>query len=42
VQAHFYGSGHAFFNDSRPEAYAADDARSAFSRTTSFLREALA
>lgn len=42
VNAHFYESGHAFFSDSRPEAYAEGDAKLAWTRTLSFLREALA
>lgn len=42
VQAHFYDSGHAFFNDARPEAYHEADAKLAWTRTLAFLRDALA
>ena len=38
VDAHFYEAGHAFFNDSRPEAYAESDATLAWDRTLAFLR----
>ena len=38
VEAHFYDAGHAFFNDSRPEAYLADPAKLAWDRTLAFLR----
>jgi len=33
------GVDHAFFNDHRPEVYAADEANRAFAETTAFLRE---
>lgn len=42
VEAHFYAAGHAFFNDARPEAYAAEPARLAWERTLAFLRTHLA
>ena len=38
VEAHFYEAGHAFFNDSRPEAYSPNDAQLAWERTLEFLR----
>jgi carboxymethylenebutenolidase len=38
VDAHFYPAGHAFFNDARPEAYSAEQARVAWERTLAFLR----
>ncbi len=42
VQIHIYpGVDHAFFNDSRPEVYRADDARLAWERTLQFLGEHL-
>lgn len=41
VDAHFYDAGHAFFNDSRPEAYDADSANQAHARTLQFLSSAL-
>ena len=37
VQAHFYDAGHAFFNDSREEAYEPDAANQAWQRTIAFL-----
>lgn len=37
VEAHFYDAGHAFFNDTRPEAYNAPSAASAWQRTLAFL-----
>ena len=37
VQAHFYEAGHAFFNDSREEAYDAEAANQAWQRTLGFL-----
>jgi carboxymethylenebutenolidase len=40
-EAHFYPSGHAFFNDTRPDAYHEPSARIAWDRTISFLRENL-
>jgi carboxymethylenebutenolidase len=42
IDAHFYEAGHAFFNDSRPEAYAPEPAKQAWERTLGFLREHLA
>jgi len=42
VEAHFYGAGHAFFNDTRPEAYDAADSALAWDRTIAFLRKHLA
>jgi len=41
VDAHFYDAGHAFFNDSRPEAYDAPSAALAWERTVAFLKSAL-
>ena len=41
VEAHFYEAGHAFFNDSRPDAHAAEPATQAWERTLAFLREHL-
>lgn len=41
VEAHFYAAGHAFFNDARPEAYAAEAASVAWERTLAFLRKHL-
>jgi carboxymethylenebutenolidase len=38
VEAHFYAAGHAFFNDSRPEAYSTEHASVAWERTLAFLR----
>ena len=42
VEAHFYDAGHAFFNDSRPEAFHAESAALAWERTLAFLRAQLA
>lgn len=41
IDAHFYPAGHAFFNDARPEAYAADAAKLAWDRTLAFLGTSL-
>ena len=41
VQAHFYDAGHAFFNDSREDAYDAESAGLAWKRTIDFLGVAL-
>lgn len=41
VEAHFYDTGHAFFNDARPEAYSKADAERAWERTLEFLRSHL-
>lgn len=41
VDAHFYEAGHAFFNDSRPDAYVEPHATQAWERTLAFLRSAL-
>lgn len=38
IDAHFYDTGHAFFNDARPEAYSEADAQQAWERTLTFLR----
>ena len=35
------GAGHAFMNDTRPEAYRADAARAAWARMVAFLRDRL-
>jgi carboxymethylenebutenolidase len=37
-EAHFYDAGHAFFNDSRPEAFHAPSADLAWQRSLAFLR----
>ena len=42
VDAHYYETGHAFFNDSRPEAYHEASAKQAWDRSLSFLRANLA
>ncbi len=42
VDAHFYEAGHAFFNDSRPEAYHEASATQAWDRSLAFLRANLA
>jgi carboxymethylenebutenolidase len=39
--AHFYPAGHAFFNDTRPEAYHEPSARTAWERSVAFFREQL-
>ena len=41
VEAHFYDTGHAFFNDDRSQAYDAAAAQLAWERTITFLRAAL-
>jgi len=38
IEAHVYDAGHAFFNDTRPQAYDAAAARLAWTRTLAFLR----
>ncbi len=38
VEAYFYGAGHAFFNDTRPEVYVEADAHLAWERSLTFLR----
>jgi carboxymethylenebutenolidase len=38
IEAHFYDAGHAFFNDTRPDAYDKEAADLAWSRTLAFLR----
>ena len=38
----YQGAGHAFFNDTRPEAYKADAAADAWKKTLAFLSENLA
>jgi carboxymethylenebutenolidase len=37
--AHFYDTGHAFFNDTRPQRYSKADAELAWTRTLTFLKE---
>jgi carboxymethylenebutenolidase len=41
-EAHFYDAGHAFFNDSRPQAFDQPSADLAWQRTLAFLRTHLA
>lgn len=41
AEFHFYDAGHAFFNDSRSDAYDAPSARLANERTLTFLRKSL-
>ncbi len=41
IEAHFYDSDHAFFNDTRPTVYDKVSAGQAWKRTLSFLREQL-
>jgi carboxymethylenebutenolidase len=41
IDVYFYDAGHAFFNDSRPDAYNADAAALAWDRTIAFLRDNL-
>jgi carboxymethylenebutenolidase len=38
VESHHYDAGHAFFNDSRPEAFDPAAAKLAWDRTLTFLR----
>jgi carboxymethylenebutenolidase len=40
-EPHFYDAGHAFFNDTRPQAYDAEAAEVAWERTLAFLRKHL-
>lgn len=42
MELHVYDADHAFFNDTRPEAYDAADAKLAWDRTLVFLRKHLA
>ncbi len=41
IDPHFYETGHAFFNDARPDAYDEASAKTAMSRTLEFLRTQL-
>ncbi len=41
VDVYYYDAGHAFFNDTRPQAYNADAASLAWDRTLAFLRDNL-
>ena len=41
VESHHYDAGHAFFNDSRPEAYDEHAAKLAWARTLTFLQDHL-
>src|SRR5262249_21634918 len=36
---HFYDAGHAFFNDARPAVYSEENAKLAWDRTLTFLKE---
>ncbi|MEM9454149.1 MAG: dienelactone hydrolase family protein [Myxococcota bacterium] len=38
IDPHFYEAGHAFFNDSRPDAYAEGPAKQAWERSLEYLR----
>jgi carboxymethylenebutenolidase len=42
MELHFYDTGHAFMNDTRPEAYSAEAAKLAWSRAVAFLKTNLA
>jgi carboxymethylenebutenolidase len=42
VELHRYDAQHAFFNDTRPEVYSAQDAETAWRRTVAFFRAQLA
>ncbi|MEO8449381.1 MAG: dienelactone hydrolase family protein [Gemmatimonadota bacterium] len=42
ASAFFYATGHAFFNDTRPEAYSEKDAAAAWQRSADFLKKHLA
>jgi carboxymethylenebutenolidase len=42
VEIHFYDAGHAFVNDTRPEAHVAPAAKLAWERAVAFLKENLA
>jgi carboxymethylenebutenolidase len=42
VEGHFYDAGHAFFNDTRPQAYNKVAGTLAWERTLAFLRRSLA
>ena len=42
VDAHFYDAGHAFFNDSRTEAFSEGPAKQAWERSLAFLKQHLA
>jgi carboxymethylenebutenolidase len=42
VELHFYDAGHAFVNDTRPEAYNAEAAKLAWGRAAAFLKQNLA
>jgi carboxymethylenebutenolidase len=41
VEIHFYDAGHAFVNDTRPEAYSAEAAKLAWERAVAFLKSNL-
>jgi len=41
VEFHWYEAGHAFFNDTRPDAHDADAARLSWDRTLAFFRQQL-
>jgi carboxymethylenebutenolidase len=41
MELHLYNAEHAFFNDTRPEVYSAENAQLAWDRTVEFLRKAL-
>jgi len=41
MELHVYDASHAFFNDTRPEVYSAQDAKTAWARSIAFLKKHL-
>ena len=41
MELHVYDAGHAFFNDTRPEVYSPNDAKTAWERSIAFLKKHL-
>ena len=41
MELHVYEAGHAFFNDTRPEVYSPNDAKTAWDRSIAFLKKHL-